>query len=168
LHEVFGLRYAEIADIVGRTPEAARQAATSARRHLRSARSRTTDLAEHTRLVDAFQEACEQGDFDRLVAVLDPNVVSVSDGNGRIGIARRPVSGANDVAHFLLGILRRPLPGTSIERVVVNDAPGFALVQPMTAGVRAVTGVISFGVEAGKIRTIWFAMNPDKLGAWAE
>ncbi|QIM16717.1 sigma-70 family RNA polymerase sigma factor [Leucobacter insecticola] len=166
LHEVFGLRYAEIAEIVGRTPEATRQAAASARRHLRDARSRPSDPAEHARLVDAFQQACEQGDFAGLIAVLDPRVVSVSDGNGRIGIAKRPTVGAEQVARFLLGILRRPLPGTAIERVEVNGLPGFALVRTGLRGRKRVTGVISFGVESGRISNIWFAMNPDKLSAW--
>lgn len=166
LHEVFGLPYAEIAQIVGRTPDAARQAAASARRHLRDARRKPADLAEHTRLVDAFQQACEQGDFGMLVAILDPQVVSVSDGNGRIGIARQPVVGAENVARFLLGILRHPLPGATIERIEANGFPGFAHVRTGWRGRRKVLGIVTLNVEAERIRNIWFTMNPDKLTAW--
>ncbi|QEW00348.1 sigma-70 family RNA polymerase sigma factor [Microbacterium caowuchunii] len=166
LHEAFGVPYAEIAEIVGRTPAAVRQAAVSARRHLDDGRYRPSDPGEHSRLVDAFQEACEHGDLAGLIAVLDPQVTSISDGNGRIGIARQPVVGAVKVAPFLLGILRRPMRGVVIERTVVNDAPGFALVRTKRKGRRDVLGVISFHIASGKIRGIYFAMSPDKLAAW--
>lgn len=166
LHEAFGLPYAEIAQIVGRTPEAARQAAASARRHLRDARSKPADLAEHARLVNAFQEACEHGDFDKLVAVLDPQVVSVSDGNGKIGVAQHPIIGAENVARFLLGILRHRTMDMAIERVEVNGALGFALARTTPQGRREVFGIVSLSVEAEKIRNIWFTMNLDKLATW--
>lgn len=167
LHEVFGLPYAQIAEIAGRTPDAARQAATSARRQLKDGqRSKPASTAEHARLVDAFQHACLSGDLDGLVAILDPNVVSVSDGNGRTGIARRPVAGAGNVARFLLAILRSPLPGTAVERADVNGTPGFALVRSGLDGQEQVTGVVALTIGDGRICNIWFMMNPDKLSAW--
>lgn len=166
LHEVFGLRYAEIAGIVGRSVDATRQAASSARRHLQRTRSRSADAAEHTRLVEAFQAACEQGELSALVAVLDPRVISQSDGNGMIGIARRPVVGAEQVARFLLGILRNPIVEASIERVEVNGALGFALVSDPAGSTRTVVGVVSFGIERERIRNIWITMAPEKLTAW--
>ena len=166
LHEVFGVPYAQIADIVGRTPDAARQAASSARRRVRSSRSRPTDSAEHTRLVTAFHTACMNGDLTGLIAVLDPNVVTVSDGNGLIGIAKRPVVGAEAVAHFLLGIISKPRWDTAIEPAEVNGTSGFALVGSTPDGGRKVFGVVSLDVEAERIRAIWITMNPDKLTAW--
>lgn len=167
LHEVFDLPFAEIAEILGRTSDATRQAASSARRHLREGRRpRPASVSEHARLVDAFQRACLDGDLHSLIAVLDPDVVSVSDGNGRLGVARRPVIGAEHVARFLLGILRHPLPGAAVERAEVNGTPGFALVRTSRKGQRKVLGIVSLNVEAGRIRNIWFAMNPDKLRAW--
>ena len=91
LHEVFGVPFAEIGEIVGRSPEATRQLASSARRHIRDLRSRPTDAAEHARLVTAFRRACEVGDLDALVGILDPEV-QVDERRRRQG-ARRPAPG---------------------------------------------------------------------------
>ena len=104
LHEVFGVPFAEIGEIVGRSPEATRQLASSARRHIRDLRSRPTDAAEHARLVTAFRRACEVGDLDALVRILDPDVTSTSDGGGKVRAALRPIVGAENVARFLLGV----------------------------------------------------------------
>lgn len=166
LHEAFALPYGEIAEIVGSTPAASRQAAASARRRLPAARRRAVDPVEHARLVDGFQDACERGDLEALLRVLDPGATSTSDGDGRIGIARVPVRGGEEVARFVLGIVRRRIPGMSVERRLVNGAPGFAVTRTGLLGGRTVMGVVSFHVDDGRIRDIWMHMNPDKLTAW--
>lgn len=160
LHEVFGVPFAEIADIVGRSPEATRQLASSARRHVRDLRARPTDASEHARLVTAFRLACESGDLDALVAVLDPDVTSVSDGGGKVRAALRPVVGADNVARFILGVLRKA-PDLTIDEEEVNGELGFVV----RAGDQVV-GTVSLGVADGRIRDIWMVMNPDKLAAW--
>lgn len=160
LHEVFGVPFAEIADIVGRSPEATRQLASSARRHVRDLRARPTDASEHARLVTAFRLACESGDLDALVAVLDPDVTSVSDGGGKVRAALRPVVGSDNVARFILGVLRKA-PDLTIDEEEVNGELGFVV----RAGDQVV-GTVSLGVADGRIRDIWMVMNPDKLAAW--
>ena len=160
LHEVFGVPFAEIADIVGRSPEATRQLASSARRHIRDLRARPTDASEHSRVVTAFRLACESGDLDALVAVLDPDVTSVTDGGGKVRAALRPVAGADNVARFILGVLRKQ-PDLTIDEEEVNGEPGFVV----RAG-EQVVGTVSLGVADGRIRNVWMVMNPDKLAAW--
>ena len=161
LHEVFSVPFAEIAEIVDRSPAATRQLAASARRHIRESRRRPATVSEHDRLVTAFREACENGDLEALVGILDPQVVSVSDGGGRVRAALRPVVGADHVARFLLGVLAKASPGTTIEQREVNGRAGFAV----TDGGR-VTGVVALGTTEGGIRDLWIMLNPDKLHAW--
>src|SRR3954468_20095303 len=80
LHDVFAVPFDEIAPIVGRSPEAARQLASRARRRVRGAPVPDVDIDEQWAVVDAFLAAARAGDFERLVAVLDPDIVSNSDG----------------------------------------------------------------------------------------
>ncbi|MEV1131133.1 RNA polymerase sigma factor SigJ [Agromyces sp. NPDC049794] len=160
LHEVFGVPFAEIADIVGRSPEATRQLASSARRHIRDVRSRPTDASEHARLVTAFRLACENGDFEALIGILDPQATSVSDGGGKVRSALRPVVGADSVARFILGVLRKA-PDFTAEEQDVNGEPGLVVSRG-----DQVVGVVTLGIDAGRIRDIWIVMNPDKLEAW--
>ena len=169
LHEVFAVPFAEIAEIVGRSPDATRQLASSARRHIRELRVRPAEASEHARLVRAFRLACEHGDLDALVALLDPEVTSVSDGGGRVRAALRPIVGADNVARFLLGVLRNA-PDLAVEELEVNGELGLVV----RAG-DLVVGTVSLGTESGaagvadgecRIRNVWITVNPDKLVAW--
>ncbi len=161
LHEVFAMPFGEIADIVGRSPAATRQLAASARRHIREERTQPADVHEHERLVSAFGAACASGDLAALIEILDPQVVTVSDGGGRVSAARRPVVGADNVARLLLGILAKAAPGVVIEPREVNGQGGFAVVEE-----GQVTGVVSLGTSGDRIRNIWIVLNPEKLRAW--
>jgi RNA polymerase sigma-70 factor (ECF subfamily) len=170
LHEVFGVPFAEIGEIVGRSPEATRQLASSARRHIRDLRSRATDAAEHARLVTAFRRACEVGDLDALVRILDPDVTSTSDGGGKVRAALRPVVGAENVARFLLGVLRKA-PELAVEERDINGERGlvFSAGQQVVGTVSLGTvslGTLSVGTGQGRIHDVWIVMNPDKLTAW--
>src|SRR6187402_2326053 len=80
LHDVFGVHFDEIGPIVGRTPTAARQLASRARRRVQGAPVPDTDLDGQWAVVDAFLAAAREGDFERLVAVLDPDAVVRADG----------------------------------------------------------------------------------------
>ncbi len=167
LHEVFELPFAQIADILERTPEATRQAASSARRRLRDGRRpRNASADSHAQTVDAFHRACLGGDLGELISLLADNVVSVSDGNGATSVATRPIVGAENVARFLLGIYGQRTADTTIEAADVNGTPGFALVHENENGHRTVFGVVSFDIEDGRVHNIWFTMSPDKLTAW--
>ena len=165
LHEVFGVPFAEIGEIVGRSPEATRQLASSARRHIRDLRSRPTDAAEHARLVTAFRRACEVGDLDALVGIRDPDVTATSAGGGKVRAALRPIVGAENVARFLLGVLRKASDLTVEERDV-NGELGVVV----SAGDQVVAtvslGTVSVGAGGGRIHDVWIVMNPDKLSAW--
>ena len=98
LHDVFGMTFDEIAPIVDRSPVAARQLASRARRRVqRKALNADPDLHEQRRVVDAFLAAAREGDFEGLVAVLDPDIVLRADGGALTGMSRI-VRGADAVA----------------------------------------------------------------------
>ena len=160
LHDVFAVPFAEIAEIVGRSPAAVRQLATSARRRVAAERSRSVERAEHDQVVAAFGAAAASGDLATLVAVLDPDVQLRSDGGGVVTAARRPVLGADNVARYLLGVLAQN-PDDQVEPLETTDGAGFAV---RRAGV--VIGVVNLNVVAGRIADVWIVMNPEKLGAW--
>src|SRR5665213_3568315 len=100
LHDLFGLPFEEIAPMVGRTPAAARQLASRARRRVKGAEvhPRDADLRRQRQVVDAFFAAAREGDFDALVAVLHPDVVLRIDGGTAFPAASMVVRGAAAVA----------------------------------------------------------------------
>jgi RNA polymerase sigma-70 factor (ECF subfamily) len=159
LHDLFGMPFGEVATVVGRSPEAVRQLASRARRHVRSGNAWSpVDAAEHQRVVSAFSEAVLTGDLDALIGVLDPDVVLVSDGGGVVSAARRPVLGADRVARFLLGVMAKGGPDLRSEQVDVNGAPGFALYQ----GGDLVT-VVSVTVAQDRVTRLDVVRAPAKL-----
>lgn len=160
LHDVFGLRFTEIAEIVGRSPDACRQLAASARRHVQDRRRRTADRDRHDELVAAFAAACASGDLGALTAVLDPDVVLTSDGGGVVSAARRPVLGADRVGRFLLGLIRGN-PDASVETSATAD--GTVLVARQAG---AVTAVLTIGADQRGVTEVWIMRNPAKLTQW--
>jgi RNA polymerase sigma-70 factor (ECF subfamily) len=159
LHDLFGLPFPEVADIVGRTPAAVRQLATRARRHVADYAPRLAVTAtEHDAAVTAFLAASAGGDLAGLLHVLDPDVVLTSDGGGVVNAARRPVTGAERVGRFILGIAGNVREGQRLEPVSVNGSTGVALYD----GDR-ITIVVSFTVLAAKITRLDFILAPDKL-----
>jgi RNA polymerase sigma factor (sigma-70 family) len=160
LHDVFALPFDEVGEIVGRTPAACRQLATSARRRVSDSRSRQVPRAEHDRVVFAFAAAAQGGDLGALVAVLDPDVVLRSDGGGIVSAARRPVFGADNVARFLLGTLTKR-PDVEVLPQETDDGLGFALWDE-----GRIFGVVTLRVAAERITDVWMVVNPDKLSLW--
>ncbi len=160
LHDVFGLPFADIAETVGRSVDATRQLASSARRHVREGREVRATRESHDALVRAFASACATGDLDALTAVLDPAVVARSDGGGIRSAARRPVVGADNVARFILGLIRtRP----DVESIPVETPDGLSFV--LRAG-DVTEGVMMLGVERDRITDVWIMRNPEKLTLW--
>jgi RNA polymerase sigma-70 factor (ECF subfamily) len=165
LHDVFAVPFGEIADVVDRTPDACRQLATSARRHVRERREAAVPTAVHDQVVHAFVAAARGGDLQALLAVLDPAVELRSDGGGFVSAARKPVRGALNVARFLLGIVEKN-PGSVVSAQVTGD--GMAL----TFGTaEVVAGVLNLDVRRNasgtvQVTDVWFAMNPEKLTLW--
>lgn len=162
LHDVFAVPFPEIAEIVGRSPAAVRQLATSARRHVAQARSRQVSREEHDAVVAAFAAAAQAGDLAALTRVLDPDVTLRSDGGGLVSAARKPVLGADNVARFLLGLLEKN-PSFVVEPRETTDGTGFAIRRD-----GAVIGVVNLNVVAGHVADLWIVMNPEKLGVWQD
>lgn len=159
LHDLFGMPFPEVADVVGRTPDAVRQLASRARAHVRSGTPRVPVTGgEHDRTVLAFLAAAGGGSLGDLVSVLDPRVTLVSDGNGREMTARRPVTGADKVAAFILHWAGRLSVGDQVETVRVNDALGLAHLHD-----GALDSVLAFTVSEGRIVRIDIVRAPDKL-----
>lgn len=164
LHDVFGMEFGEVAQVVGRTPAAVRQLASRARRHLAGERTRQpVERSEHDAVVGAFAAAVVGGELSALVAVLDPDVVLTGDGGGVVNAARRPVLGPDRVGRFLLGTMTRPersaaATGREVLPVLVNGALGFALVTDGT-----VEAVAALTVADGRIVRVDLVRNPEKL-----
>jgi RNA polymerase sigma-70 factor (ECF subfamily) len=124
LHDVFAVPFDEIAPILGRTPTAARQLASRARRRVRGvAPSGDRDLRAQRTAVDAFIAAVRSGDFEGLLAVLDPDVVLRADGGARWAGGTREIRGAEMVARSALTITLR-LTDLDVQRALVNGSAG--------------------------------------------
>jgi RNA polymerase sigma-70 factor (ECF subfamily) len=154
LHDIFAVPFDEIAPIVDRSPEAARQLASRARRRVRAERTEPdADLATQREVIDAFLAAARDGDFDRLVAVLDPDVVLRQD-FGPVG-GLRVIRGAAAVAGQARGYAQI---GLAIRPALINGVAGavaFRHGQPFSIG--AVT------VRNGKIVELDFLGDPERL-----
>ncbi|WP_329535664.1 RNA polymerase sigma factor SigJ [Streptomyces sp. NBC_01450] len=160
LHDVFGMPFTEIADTVGRTPAACRQLASSARRRIADQRPGGSTAPEHRQIVTAFRQACQSGDLDTLVTLLDPDVESRSDGGGKVRAALHPVIGRDKVARLVLGLMRNASEFELVEEDV-NGAPG------ITVHIAGTTiAVLALDIHDGLISDLWMVLNPDKLHAW--
>ncbi|GGS62114.1 RNA polymerase sigma24 factor [Planobispora rosea] len=159
LHDVFGLSFAEVGQAVGRTPAACRQLAARARKHISARAPRfDVDAAEHRKVVDAFVEATGGRSMDALLALLDPDVVLISDGGGTVRAARRPILGAEKVARFLIGVSERFGTGTRQRQSTVNGRPGLLRFRG-----DELIGVTGLTVAGGRITEIDIVLNPEKL-----
>ncbi|HEX6835412.1 MAG TPA: sigma factor-like helix-turn-helix DNA-binding protein, partial [Polyangia bacterium] len=126
LHDMFGLPFEEIAPMVDRTPAAARQLASRARRRVQGAATPDRDVERQRRVVDAFLAASRGGNFDALVAVLAPDVVLRADGGGGHA-GTREVRGARNVAKGSL-IYSKNAPAARREvYATVNGGPGLVV-----------------------------------------
>jgi RNA polymerase sigma factor (sigma-70 family) len=158
LHDMFGLPFDEIGPLVGRPPATARQLASRARRRVRGAEvpAPDRDVGRQREVVDAFFAAARHGDFEGLVAVLDPDVVLRSDG----GTARPEASA---VVHGAAAVAGRALmfhqPNSVVRPALVNGAAGVVI----TVDGRP-AAVLGFTVSGGKIVEIDALGDPDRLG----
>jgi RNA polymerase sigma-70 factor (ECF subfamily) len=157
LHDVFGMTFDEIAPIVDRSAVAARQLASRARRRIQGRAPKADhDLRHQHRVVDAFMAAAQEGNFERLVAVLDPDIVLRADGGALAGLSR-VVRGASDVAAQAATFSRS---GLSLQRVLVNGHLGF--VARRADG--RIFSVIAFTIAGGKIVEMDILADPERLG----
>jgi RNA polymerase sigma-70 factor, ECF subfamily len=159
LHDVFAVPFDEIAPIVGRSRAAARQLATRARRRVASATViPDANLNRQREVVGAFLAAARGGDFDALVAVLDPDVVLRADRGPEPG-ASRVIRGAQTVAKQALAFSERAAPGLIVRPALVNGAAGIVSWRPDGQPF----SVMGFTVAHGKIVEIDVLADPARL-----
>ena len=157
LHEVFETPYDEIADAVGKSPDAVRQIAHRARDHVAARRPRVSvSTTEQQEVVDRFLGATRHGDLQGLLDVLAPDVVLVADGGGVVAAVRRPVEGAERVAGFIMSAARTA--GFEMRAIWLNGSPG---VQIDIGG--DLDTAVSVAIEHGRITHIRAIRNPEKL-----
>jgi len=164
LREVFGFSHAEVAATLDRSEASVRQVAHRARRHVDERRPRfTADRAEQRRVTEEFLSATVGGDIDRLLEVLAPDVVLVSDGGGKRQANRKPIEGALRVARFVASVGRRPYDGVEIEDMEIEIADVNGVPSVVVHGGGEVLSTISATVRDGRIHAIHLVANPDKL-----
>jgi RNA polymerase sigma-70 factor, ECF subfamily len=158
LHDMFAVPFEEIAPIVGRSPTAARQLASRARRRVQTADTTPdVDLSRQREIVDAFLAAARGGDFEGLLAVLDPDVVLRADAGALPAPASRLVHGARAVAKGAIGFRRV---AATAQPALVNGTAGLVAwldERPFS--------VMAFTIRGGKIVEIYVLADPERLRA---
>jgi RNA polymerase sigma factor (sigma-70 family) len=154
LHDVFGVPFDEIASTIDRTPAAARQLASRARRRVRGAEGDVErDRDRQRAVIDAFTKAAREGDFAALLEVLDPDIVGRADFGGRRGVVH--LDGPEAVAESAL--MFRHMAGYG-RHVLVDGRPGLMVVPP-----RGVYAVIGFGFDGDRITRLDVLADPERL-----
>jgi len=152
LHDMFGLPFEEIAPIIDRSPVAARQLASRARRRVQGATPSRSGFAQRRAVVEAFVAAAREGDFERLVAVLDPDVLLRADREPAIKGIRGAHAVASQAAAFSKVV-------ADMERVVVNGSPGIVSWLPNGEPL----SIMAFVVEGSRIREMYVISRPDRV-----
>jgi RNA polymerase sigma factor (sigma-70 family) len=156
LHDLFAVSFDEIANIVGRSPAAVRQLASRARRRIQVADTASgTDLAGQRKVVDAFLAALRAGDFQALVAVLDPNVVITADAAAQPVEAKREIRGAENWAKGAIAAARG---ARAAQPALIDGAVGL-VIAPQGRLFRA----LRFTLAEGKIAAVEVIGDPERL-----
>ncbi|MFC6593403.1 RNA polymerase sigma factor SigJ [Kitasatospora paranensis] len=161
LHDVFRYPFGEVAAIMGRTPAACRQLASSARRRIRTAEVPAGPNAGQAAIVRRFRTAWEAKDIDALIGLLAPDATATADGGGLAVTHLRPIMGGGRIARAYAEIARVSGDRTTFLECTVNGLPGLAAQQDGTT-----VTVFAFGIAGDRIRNIWAVRNPEKLGPW--
>jgi RNA polymerase sigma-70 factor (ECF subfamily) len=161
LHDVFGYSFTEVAGIVGRTPAACRQLASSARRRIRAAHAPAAPSARQAGIVRAFRQAWQAKDIDALIGLLDPGATATADGGGLAVTFLDPIEGGEQIAAAWIEIANRATDGMTLLERTVNGQPGLVAQQD---GITVT--VFAFDVAGDRIKHIWVIRNPDKLRPW--
>jgi RNA polymerase sigma factor (sigma-70 family) len=161
LHDVFRYSFAEVAQIVGRSPAACRQLASSARRRIGTAQAPATPTAQRAETVRNFKRAWEAKDINALIGLLDPDATATADGGGLALTFLRPIHGGEQIARAWVELASRATSSTTLLERTVNGQPGLVIQQD---GVTVT--VFAFDVAGDRIKHIWVMRNPDKLRTW--
>ena len=156
LHDMFAVPFDEIAPIIDRSPEGARQLASRARRRVQARDTvPDTDLDGQREVVDAFMAAAREGDFERLVAVLDPDIVLRADAGAAMAAASIEVRGAQEVAGRALMWSRANL---TMHLALVNGAVGLVATRQGRP-----FSIMGLTIRGGKITEMDILADPDRL-----
>ncbi len=159
LREVFDYGYDEVAEIVDRRADTCRQIAARARKRIRAERPRReADPEEHRRMLERFMAAAFEGEVEALEAMLAQDAVMVSDSGGKVSSARRPVRGANAVARFMAGIMKKAPADLRVETRELNALPA---VLGYADGRLALA--LTLDVREGRVAEVLVIRNPEKL-----
>ena len=162
LHDVFRYSFAEVAEIVGRTPAACRQLASSARRRVRASQALAAPATRQAGIVRDFKRAWEAKDIDALIGLLDPGATAIADGGGLVTAFLDPIEGSEQIARAWVEIANRAAGTMTFLERTVNGQPGLVAQQD-----GLIVTVFAFDVAGDRIRHIWVVRNPDKLRPWA-
>ncbi|MDF6040996.1 RNA polymerase sigma factor SigJ [Streptomyces sp. JH14] len=159
LHDVFGLEFSQIADVLGASAASARQLASRARRKVATAKQSTPHAspAERERLLTTFRNAYEAGDMAGLVRLLHPDAVYVTDGGGKLAAARKYIHGGARIAMVMVRVGRQWRPD-SIEVIEVGGEPALLLRREGRA-----VSVDTVEIKDGLVTAYRRVVNPDKL-----
>ena len=160
LHEVFDFDYKETAEVVGKTEANCRQMIHRAKGHISSRHHRFDPSREETeRVANEFIEAAQNGDLSRLMKLFSPDAVLLSDGGGKVRAALNPIHGADAIARFVTGVVKKNLPPDAVHAPAeVNGQPAFVT---WIRGQRASVTVLD--IRDGLIRHVFVVVNPEKL-----
>ncbi|MHA4819931.1 RNA polymerase sigma factor SigJ [Streptomyces aculeolatus] len=159
LHDVFRYSFAEVAEVVGRSPGACRQLASAARRRVRPPGAGAMPPDRKAGLVREFKQVWAAKDIDALIGLLDPDATVTTDGGGLAPAVAHPVTGGREIATACADLAARG-PLTILERAV-NGEPGL-----ISRRDGATVAVLAFDVDRGRITRIWAVLNPEKLRLW--
>ncbi|MGW6446775.1 sigma-70 family RNA polymerase sigma factor [Lentzea sp. NPDC055074] len=160
LHDAFSLPFNEIADVLQVSEAAARKHASRARKAVADAEPPPRSaLAEQQEVLEKFLRAMASGDLDGVLALLHPDAVLIGDGGGKVRTAVHTVSGADKVARFFLGLMRKYGYPEEHRPTFVNGDIGVL----MPAYGEVTSRVTAFTVHEGKVAAIYDIANPDKL-----
>jgi RNA polymerase sigma factor (sigma-70 family) len=161
LHDVFRYPFTDIARIVGRTPGACRQLASSARRRIRTSQPPAAPTAQQAGIVSQFKQAWEAKDIDALIGLLDPDATVIADGGGLVSAALHPIEGGAQIARYIIDLARAAPTNVTILPRTVNGQPGLIAQQDGTT-----VTVFAFHIADNRIKHIWAVRNPNKLRPW--
>jgi RNA polymerase sigma-70 factor (ECF subfamily) len=168
LHDVFDYSFTQVAEALGRNEAACRQLASRARSRVREARpvgslpaspgSSSVD-PKHAELVSAFINASRSGDLDTLTRLLANDAKLVTDGGGKVSAALNVIEGADRVAAFLAGVVRKGwTDDVTVRFETINGLPGL-----IVSGSKGLVQTNAFEIENDVVKAIYVVRNPDKL-----
>jgi len=160
LHNVFRYSFAEVAEVVGRSPAACRQLASSARRPVGASPAPVAPIAGQADIVRDFKQAWEAQDIVALIRLLDPDATAIADSGSFANAVAGSIEGGSQIARVCVDFVDRA-PGLTVLERTVNGRPGLVAQRD---GVTA--AVLAFDIAGDRIKHLWVILNPVKLRPW--